>query len=217
MMEENKKKKNTFLKILKKIRLRHFIALGLFLTANTYAWLVYVNTVNNSVDVHVRTWKIDFTDGDTPIIDYINIAADNVYPGMSDFTNTITAFNYSEVRATAMFTILEANIMGDTFKTVEGRQEDNENVVTGDLTSDQFKAKLLNDYPFKISFTMSTSSIAAETGLATFTTSIVWPYESGNDTLDTYWGSRSYDYMSSHPNDPCIQIKVKIYITQANS
>ncbi len=217
MMEENKKKKNKFLKILKKIRLRHFIILGLFLTANTYAWLIYVNTVNNSVDVHVRSWKIDFTDGDTPIIDYVNIAADNVYPGMSNFTNTITAFNYSEVRATARFTILEANIMGDAFKTIEGRQEDNETAVTGDLTSDQFKAKLLSDYPFKISFSMSTSTIAPETGLATFTTSIVWPYESGDDAADTYWGSRAYDYMAAHSNSPCIQIRVKIYITQANS
>ncbi len=216
MMEENKKK-NKFLKILKKIRLRHFIILGLFLLADTYAWLVYVNTVNNSVDVHVRSWKIDFTNGNQPIIDYVNIQANNVYPGMTNFSNTITAFNYSEVLATAQFTILEANVMGDNYITVEGRQDANESPVQGDLTSSQLQSKLLNDYPFEIAFTLSTTSIQAETGVASFTTTITWPYESGDDVLDTYWGSRAYDYMQTHPNGPCIQIRIKIYITQANT
>ena len=77
--------------------------------------------------------------------------------------------------------------------------------------------RLLNDYPFEIAFTLSTTSIQAETGVASFTTTITWPYESGDDVLDTYWGSRAYDYMQTHPNGPCIQIRIKIYITQANT
>ena len=214
---EEKKKKNKFLKVLKKIKLRHFIILGLFLLADTYAWLIYVNTVNNSIDVHVRSWKIDFSDGNNPVIDYVDIAISDVYPGMPDFSKTINAFNYSEVLAEAKFTILEANIMGDTFTTVEGRIDKGESSVSADLTSDQFKQKLLDDFPFKINFTMSTNTIEAETGQASFTTSVVWPYESGDDETDTYWGNRAYDYVRENPSVPCINIKVKIYITQANT
>jgi hypothetical protein len=167
--------------------------------------------------VHVRSWKIDFTNGNQPVVDYVNITANDVYPGMTNFVNTISAFNYSEVLAEARFTILEANIMGDEYTTVEGRQEAGQSVNSTDLTSDQLKTKLSSDYPFSISFTLSTQSMQAETGAATFTTSIVWPYESGDDAADTYWGSRAYSYMQTHPAGPCIRIRVKIYITQANS
>ena len=213
-MEENKKK-STFKKFLKKIKFRHFIILALLLIGDTYAWLIYVNTVNNNIDVHVRSWNIDFTDGDTPIVDYIDVVADDVYPGMTTFTSTIHAFNYSEVLAEARFVVLEGEIMGTSFRTVEGRQERGETPANDDMTSDQFKAHLLSDYPFKISFYMTTSSLEAETGDATFTTQVAWPYESGDDDEDTLWGHRAYTFKQANPNTPCITLKVKVYITQA--
>lgn len=219
MNEENvtKKKKNKFLKKLKKIKLSHFIILGIFLLADTYAWFVYVNTVQNKVDVHIRSWKIDFKDGDTPIVDYVNIVANNVYPGMQTFENTIRAFNYSEVLANAEFTVLQANIMGDLYVTTEGRADAGQSSQSGDLTSDQLKAKLLSDYPFQISFIISSQTMEAQTGVALFTTRITWPYESGNDSLDTYWGTRAYNFINQNPSTPCIELRVKIYITQASS
>lgn len=219
MNEENitKKKKSSFLKKIKKIKLRHFIILGIFLLADTYAWFVYVNTVSNKVDVHIRSWKIDFKDGDTPIVDYVNVVADNVYPGMPTFQNTIKAFNYSEVLANAEFTVLEANIMGTRYITTEGRTDAGQSVQSGDLTSNQLKTKLLNDYPFHISFNISSETMEAQTGLALFTTQITWPYESGNDELDTYWGTTAYTFIHQNPSTPCIELKVKIYIAQASN
>ena len=89
-MPENKKKKK-ILKILKKIKLRHFLILFILLVANSYAWLVYVNTVNNSVDVHVASWKIDFKNGDDEVVDYVNVVVNNVYPGMPNFSNQLKA------------------------------------------------------------------------------------------------------------------------------
>ncbi len=214
-MEENKKK-STFKKILKKIKFRHFIILALLLIGDTYAWLIYVNTVNNNIDVHVRSWNIDFTDGDTPIVDYIDVVADDVYPGMTTFTSTIHAFNYSEVLAEARFVVLEGDIMGSSFITVEGRQERGENPANSDLTSEQMKTHLAGDYPFQITFSMTTNSLEAETGDASFTTSVSWPYESGDDEEDTYWGHTAYTFKQAHPNTPCIRLKVKIFITQAS-
>ncbi len=215
-MPENKKKKK-ILKILKKIKLRHFLILFILLVANSYAWLVYVNTVNNSVDVHVASWKIDFKNGDDEVVDYVNVVVNNVYPGMPNFSNQLKAFNYSEVAASVSYSILEANIMGTQFVTVEGRAENNQQVQTGDLTSAQLSAKLNTDYPFHIAFNISTQSIEAQTGLALFTTSVTWPYESGNDALDTTWGTTAYTFKQSNPSTPCITLRVKVYITQSNS
>ena len=106
------KKKLTLKRILKKVKIRHFIILAILLAANTYAWFIYVNTVSNSIDVHVKSWRIDFSDGNTPVTDYVNVSVDSVYPGMTTFTKTIDAYNYSEVAASVDFKIIEANIMG---------------------------------------------------------------------------------------------------------
>lgn len=215
-MQENNKKKKIF-KALKKIKLRHFIFLFLLLVANSYAWLIYVNTVNNTVNVHVASWKIDFKNEDDEVVDYVDVVVSNVYPGMPNFTNQLRAFNYSEVMADVNYSILEANIMGTQYVTVEGRAENNQTVQTGDLTSDQLKTKLTTDYPFHIAFSISTQSMEAQTGLALFTTTVTWPYESGNDALDTTWGTTAYTYKQLHPTSPCITLRVKVYITQSNS
>ena len=41
-----------------------------------------------------------------------------------------------------------------------------------------------------------------------------WPFESGDDELDTNWGKLAYDYKKNYPDNPSIELKVKIYITQ---
>ena len=218
MKEENsKKKKSVFLRLLKRVKPSRLIFLAVLLAVNTYAWFIYVNTVSNSVDVHVKSWKIDFTSGDTPITDYVNVFVDNVYPGMTTYTKSITAYNYSEVAATATYKILSASIMGDEYVTVEGRDETGQTVLGTDLTSEELEEQLAEDYPFTITLAITSSSMVAETGSTTYTISIAWPYESGDDELDTEWGTQAYDFKQNHPTSPCIELVVKIYITQTET
>ncbi len=218
MKEENKKKKKSlFLKILKKVRISHIVILIVLLAANSYAWFIYINTVSNSLDVHVKSWNIDFESEDTPITDYVNVYVDNVYPGMTTYEKPITAHNYSEVSASVDFKVLEAEVMGTSYITTEGRQENGETVQEGDLTSEQLVTKLATDYPFKISFSLSNSTMQPENGEATYIVRIAWPYESGDDDLDTYWGTTAYTFRQNNPSSPCIRLVVKIYITQLNN
>ena len=214
---ENKKKKSLFLKVLKKIKISHIVILIVLLAANSYAWFIFVNNVSSSVDVHVRAWKIDFDDGTSPVTETVDIVVDNVYPGMTTFVKPINAHNYSEVAANVDYKILEASILGDNYVTIEGRADRNETPEEDDLTSDELKDMLENDFPFTIAFSISGNTIAAENGVATYTITISWPYESGDDELDTLWGTRAYTFKQNHPLDACISLKVKIYITQANS
>lgn len=216
-MENNKeRKKLTLKKVLKRIKIHHLILLVLLLSVNSYAWFIYINTVSNSVDVHVKAWKIDFVDGETPVTDYVNVFVDNVYPGMTTFSKDIEAYNYSDVAADVDYKILEADIMGDVFVTTEGRQDKGQEVEEGDLTSDELIQKFLTDYPFKIAFSVSSQTMQAETGNATYNIQISWPYESGDDELDTLWGTRAYTFREDNPGLPCIKLIVKIYITQAS-
>jgi hypothetical protein len=216
MTENNKKKKSIFFKIFKRISVSHLIFLMILLIANSYAWFIYVNTVSNSVDVHVRSWKITF-DGGEQVVNYINVNVENVYPGMTTFTRDIDAYNYGELPADVTYSILSANIMGDVYITQEGTTDQGQVFNPSDLTSAQLEQKLAEDYPFEISFNLSDSVMAPENGSTTYTVSVSWPYESGDDDLDTYWGVRAYDYMEEHPGEPCIELSIKIFISQASS
>ncbi len=218
MIEEtNKKKKSLISLILKRIKISHILILIILLAGNSYAWFIYVNNVSNSVDVHVRAWRIDFDDGNTPVTEVVDVVVNNVYPGMTTYEKPINAHNYSDVSANVSYAILEASIMGETYVTEEGRTDVGDEIQEGDLTSAELQEMLESEFPFTISFTMSSDTIAPENGVATYTVSIAWPYESGDDEADTLWGTKAYDFKQTNPDDACISLKVKIYITQASS
>ena len=215
--EKNKKKSKSFFKIIKKIKISHLIILIALLVANSYAWFIYINSVSNKVDVHVKSWQIDFFDGNEPVTDLIEIQSEDAYPGMDTFTNNVYVHNYGETGATVTYSILKATILGTVYETVEGKQNAGETLTGDELTSDQMITKLSSDYPFTISFNLSSSTLAPENGVETFTVTIAWPYESGNDELDTLWGTQAYDFIHDNPGEPCIRLEVKVTITQSNS
>ena len=215
--KNNKKKKNIFLLLLKRIKISHLVVLAILLISNTFAWFIYINTVTNSVDVHVRSWKVNFTEGDTEISDYVDVTVNNVYPGMTTFTKEVQAHNYGEVNATVTYAILEADIMGDNYLTKEGKEDAGQQTTAADLTSAQLETSLAQDYPFHITFTLSSPTMTPINGISTYTITVSWPYESGDDDADTYWGIRAYDFKEDNPTDPCINLRIKLYITQANS
>lgn len=210
-----KGKKSKFKRILKKILSpKYFIILILLLVGNSLAWFIYAKEVSNNVTVHVRAWKILFENGDSPIVDIVNFNVNNMYPGMTEYTESLTAYNQGEVAANLTYTVMKVNIMGEETKTKEGKEADGDVLDGTELTSDQMITKLANDYPFKINLNLSTTSIDAQYGEATYGIKVNWAYESGNDTADTYWGTRAYDFIQVNPDTPCITITVKVAITQ---
>ena len=215
MKESSNKKKSIFL-LLKRVKLSHLILLAVLLAANSYAWFIYVNNVSNKINVHVRSWKVDFED-DGQVVEEVNVTVNNAYPGMDDYEKEVTAHNYSDLPATASYKILEANIMGDSYVTVEGKQDAGQTVVGTELTSAQLEAKLGSDYPFVFTFNLSQTNLVALTGTTDYTITLEWPYDSGDDEADTYWGVRAYEFKEDNPTDPCIALKIKIYVTQAES
>ena len=98
--------------------------------------------------------------------------------------------------------------------TKEGYLNDNISNDTSTITSDELIEKLKNDYPFKFDFAISNSIIDAEIGESLYTVDAKWPFESGDDELDTKWGKLAYDYKKNYPDKPSIELKVKIYISQ---
>ena len=202
-------------KALKKvINLKRIIILIVLLAGNSFAWFIYSQQVEGNVNVHVRSWKVVLESANQPITTTYDVKIDNMYPGMSDFSQSIQVYNKSEMSADITYTILEMNILGTNTITKEGVLEQSGTLSGTEITSSDLVTKLNSDYPFKIAFTITNSIVDADTGESNFTINVTWPFESGNDALDTEWGNNAYVYKTNNPSSPSITMKVKLSVAQ---
>jgi len=194
-------------KVLKKIKLRNIIVLMLLLIFNTYAWFVYNTRISMDLSVHVSSWEIRFENEDNQISNYMYVAVERAYPGMQQFEKEVTVRNGGEISAQLDYEIESLFIMGDSYDTTDEES---------DLTSEDLEDQL-DEYPFKINIYKDDTHLnSANGGTGLFRVTVDWPYESGDDELDTYWGNRAYEYYSLHPGTNCILIKLKLIAKQSS-
>ncbi|MGN1373718.1 MAG: hypothetical protein ACI4XK_00195 [Bacilli bacterium] len=205
---------NTWEKLKKVVKPHQIVLLIILIGSNSFAWFIYATKVNNTMDAHVRAWDVLFQSGDSPIVDYVDLNIESMYPGMEDYHYELNAYNKSEVGAVVTYEILSADIMGTKYSTKEGLNDNNETVPENTITSEELINKLKNDYPFKFNFDVSNSVLDAEIGQAKYTIDVNWPFESGDDALDTKWGHLAYNYKNQYPDKPSIKLEIKIFISQ---
>ena len=209
------KKKPSKWEITKKVLTpRNIIVLIVLLVGNSFAWFIYATEVDNEMSARVRAWDVLFEAGDSPIVNYVDVDVDSMFPGMEDFIYTIKAYNRSEVEAKLSYVILNARILDEEYITKEGRGELGESPVLSDLTSAQLVTKLKTDYPFKINFSLTSTEMDADIGEAEYEITVKWLFESGNDAFDTLWGNKAAAFKKTHPEEPSIKMKIKITIMQ---
>ena len=192
-MKKQKKRRN---------RLQTLFLLAIKLASNSLAWFVYSTRVSNNITAKVKSWNVDFEIGtESQAEEYIEISIDSLYPGMEDYKKTLKAVNRGEAEAQINYTVEKALILGD-------------DLLNLGLQNEQIITKLSNDYPFTIQLSVSSMRIPASGGEADISIEIKWPYESGNDAEDTYWGNRAYDYHEANNTLPSINIIIKITAVQ---
>ena len=209
-----KNNQKLFKAIKKVINLKRIIILIVLLAGNSFAWFIYSQQVEGNVNVHVRSWKVVLESSSQPITTTYDVKVDNMYPGMDNFSQSIQVYNKSEMAADINYTILEMNILGTSTITKEGTLESGGTLKGSEITSSELITKLTADYPFKITFNVANSIVDAETGESNFTINVVWPFESGNDALDTEWGNNAYIYKTNNSTLPSITMKVKLSVAQ---
>lgn len=186
----------------RKFKLRTLFLLALTLSTNSFAWFIYSTRVSNSITAKVRSWNVNFEVGSgSTSEEYIEIVIDSLYPGMDEYLKTLKASNRGEGDAVINYQVEEAQILDDNLKNLE-------------LTDEQILSKLGNDYPFKIDFSVSNPIMGANGGESLITIKINWPYDSGDDEKDTYWGNLAYYYHEKNPNSSSIKLIIKITATQ---
>lgn len=189
-------------KIFKKIRLKTLFLLAITLASNSFAWFIYTTEVSSNITTKVREWKVTFDAQGQNIEKEIIINVDSLYPGMEEYTETLTASNSGESRAKITYELKEATVLGD-------------NLMNLNLENTSLIDYLKTAFPFKIDISASNNIIDIG-GSESITIRVYWPYESGNDELDTQWGNRAYDYHEANPDSPSITLVLKISATQSN-
>ena len=190
------------LNVLKKIKLKTLILLIVLLAFNSYAWFIYANKVSGSLTAHVTSWNVQFQVGEEETTTNIKFEVDRIYPGMETYEKTLIAHNKGEMKAILSYEIKSVSILGNIYKIDE------------QTTSEDLKNVIENNFPFKINITVDNENIEAENGEGQFNISMQWPFESGNDEIDTYWGEKAYEFYAVNPGKTSIVMDIEITATQ---
>ena len=160
------------------IRVNLILMIGIMLSFNAFAWFVYSTGVSNTITTKVKAWRIDFENTEGTVVEYITFNIDALYPGMPPYHNTINIVNYGESEANLEFELQSVKILDNTY-------------VLGDYTQQELLDMLELNYPFSIVFTIANIALPAGNGTSDFEVDVVWPFESGDDTVDTHWGHQA--------------------------
>lgn len=212
-MEENTKKNTLFKSILKALKKRlkpgHILFLAIIISANAFAWFIYMEKISSDIDVRVKSWNVSFRLDNQNMTDYINFTVDEMYPGMTPYSESLSVTNDGEVDARLTYEIVSFQVFGQLYTTEEGA-----------YTEAELIQIMRNNYPFQITVTTNQEVIGASGGSATFYINAAWPYESvnsngqSNDEADTYWGNQAYQFKQTNPSLPCIKVRIKLSAVQ---
>lgn len=203
-LEDNKEEKNKkkTKNVIKYINTKTIIILIVLLSFNAYAWFIYITKASLELDVHVAAWDITFQAGEEEITKDVILEVDKIYPGMEDYVQEIEVLNKGEISAGLSYKIMSIEIFGEKLE------------VGDQYTSDDLQ-NILNNYPFKITIDSSTDQIEAGNGQGKFTIRVAWPFESGNDELDTYYGNKSYEFQTNNPQAKSLIVKFELTAKQS--
>lgn len=182
-------------------RIRYFLIFAiLLLSVNAYAWFVFVTRVDSSITARVKSWNVMFQVHDNNIASEVTFTVGDIYPGMPDYNDFASIVNTGATGGEAYFTIKNVQIFDNTYT--------NTNYSQGELID-----ILTAGYPFVIDISL-TNNVVAPGHTEYFNIDITWPYESGDDALDTYWGNYAYTYLQNNPTATCISITAEVRVNQ---
>lgn len=181
-----------------------FIVVSLIFT--TLAWFAYSGLSSLDTEIGVKAWYIELSKNGEAVSNNVVISIPTIYPGMDTITEKINIQNHGDSIAQVKYEILSARIL-DTEYTTQGENN---------ITSNTLETSLSHNYPFHININLSNYVVDSNGGSATFEVSASWPLDGGNDTLDSEWGTKAYEFNQSEQNkfkkDPNYDIEAPIQV-----
>ena len=198
-----KKKHKTYLKL----NIISILFTVISFISATLAWFAYSGLVDVKTEIGVKAWYIEFDKDNEKVSNDIVIALSDIYPGMDTVTELITIKNLGDTDDKLKYKINSARILNDEKDYYE---------VGNKVTSTYIEDALSHNYPFHINISLSKEYLNSKDEDATFEVSISWPLDSGDDILDSTWGSNAFMFEESEKskkeNDSNYQIEPSIKV-----
>lgn len=154
--------------------IRSVLMIGFLLVFNAFAWFIYISKVSTTMDIHALSWDVVFSEGGTAVKD-VYLALD-VYPGMEEYTHTISVTNSSETAARLYFDTKSVTLFG-------------RELLTGEMTEEEKEELLTTVLPLTIEYNIGSTTIN-QSSQSSFSINVNWEYEA-----DTYYKVPSiFDY-----------------------
>ncbi len=141
--------------------IRSVLMLGFLLVFNAFAWFIYISKVNTELDIHALSWDVVFSESGTAVKD-VTIALD-VYPGMEEYTHTISISNSGETGANLSFDTQSVTLFGSE-------------LLTSSMTEAQKQQLLRTLLPLTIEYEFGSTQLD-QLDNSSFTISVNWEYE----------------------------------------
>ena len=196
--KNNKTKKG----LLKYVSLKTLIILLVMLLFNSYAWFIFATRVSTSLQVHVSSWNVSFKVDEQESSTNMIIEVGRIYPGMDDFQKVIKVTSTGDTKATLSYRYKKVILMGVTYEVGEN------------YTEEDLRNMMEVEKPFKVSVAIDQQHLAEENGEGSFTITVTWPFESGDDELDTQWGQRAYDFYEKNGDISSLHIILELIAEQ---
>lgn len=192
------------LSVIKRIRLSSLLLLIVLFAFGSYSWMVFVTKVSTGLTAHVTAWNFDFISEDESVSTEIVFDVDQIYPGMDDFSQVVTVKNNGELEGELTFEIKKMVVLGQIY-------EQSETITAEDLMN-----MMKNDFPFEITVEVDgqDNNIISVGGETKVNIKLIWPFDSGNDELDTKWGEDAYEFYKNNPDGTSVHIELVLKVLQ---
>lgn len=190
-------------KVYLKLNLMSLFFVAVSFISITLAWFAYSGLITTKTKINVKAWYVEFNKSGQAVSNEIVISLDDIHPGMETISEKIDIKNLGDTAAAISYEIKSARILDETLT---------------ETNQDLLKGMLSHDYPFHIDMSLSNNYAHANDGVSDFTIAVSWPFESDNDSLDSLWGTKAYNFAqdekkNSEKNenyDPRTSIKIEI-------
>ncbi len=178
-----------------------FVAVSLL--SITLAWFAYSGFANTATEMDVKAWYIEFEKDSKPVSSEIVLSLNDVYPGMEQVVEKVNINNLGDTDAKVSYSIDSARVLDEELK-------------TKDTSTVQVEDQLSHNFPFHVNISLNKDFVKSKDDTSEFDVSVSWPLDSENDSLDSEWGSKAYDFQKEEEakkkQDPNYEMRTSLRI-----
>lgn len=173
-------------RIITSINITTLFFIAVSFTTGTFAWFAYSGLSNVGTEIDIKSWNIEINKDGQESTNDLMITLPTISPGMEPVKDTITITNKGDAEALLKYNIKNARILYE-----------DEFVSSDELPSNVIEDKIAHAYPFHINIALTKDYIKTKSDVAVLEVTVSWPLDSGNDEIDSHWGTKAYEFQNA--------------------